>query len=86
MGIEKSFIDQETTSIRKIFRDRYDIYYKHQSPANLKNKTVIIVYDVVTTGNTLLATIELVCKQKSSKIVVAIPVDLASAIYNISNT
>ena len=86
MGIEKSYIDQETARIRKTLRERYNQYYKHQSPANLKNKTIIIVDDGVATGNTLLATIELVYKKKPSKIVVAIPVAPASAIYKISNT
>ncbi|MEH6760047.1 MAG: phosphoribosyltransferase family protein [Maribacter arcticus] len=86
MGIEKGYIDQETARIRKTLRDRYNQYYKHQSPVNLKNKTVIIVDDGVATGNTLLATIELVYKQKPSKIIIAIPVAPASAIYKISNT
>jgi putative phosphoribosyl transferase len=86
MGIEKSYIDQETARIRKTLRDRYNQYYKHQSPVNLKNKTIIIVDDGVATGNTLLATIELVYKQKPSKIIIAIPVAPASAIYKISNT
>ncbi|MEH6778219.1 phosphoribosyltransferase [Maribacter arcticus] len=86
MRIEKSYIDQETARIRKTLRDRYNQYYKHQSPVNLKNKTIIIVDDGVATGNTLLATIELVYKQKSSKIIIAIPVAPASAIYKISNT
>jgi putative phosphoribosyl transferase len=86
MGIEKGYIDQETARIRKTLRDRHNQYYKHQSPVNLKNKTVIIVDDGVATGNTLLATIELVYKQKPSKILIAIPVAPASAIYKISNT
>ena len=86
MGIEKSYIDQETARIRKTLRERYNQYYKHQSPVNLKNKTIIIVDDGVATGNTLLATIELVYKQNPSKIVIAIPVAPASAIYKISNT
>ena len=86
MGIEKSYIDQETARIRKTLSDRYNQYYKYQSQANLKNKTVIIVDDGIATGNTLLATIELVYKQKPSKIIVAIPVAPASAIYKISNT
>tara|TARA_R110001592_G_scaffold366_10_gene2147 strand:+ start:28269 stop:28910 length:642 start_codon:yes stop_codon:yes gene_type:complete len=86
MGIDKSYIDQETARIRKTLSDRYNQYYKYQSQANLKNKTVIIVDDGIATGNTLLATIELVYKQKPSKIIVAIPVAPASAIYKLSNT
>ena len=86
LNIEKSYIDAETARIRKTLRDRYNQYYKHQSPSNLKNKTVIIVDDGVATGSTLLATVELVYKQKPSKIVVAIPVAPVSAIHKISNT
>ena len=86
VGIDKSYIDSETAHIRKTLRDRYNQYYKHQSPSNLKNKTVIIVDDGVATGNTLLATVELAYKQKPSKIIVAIPVAPVSAIHKISNT
>ena len=83
-GVNKRYIEEETDRIRNTLRIRYNQYYKQQSPANLKNKTVIIIDDGVATGNTLLATIELVYKQTPSKIVIAIPVAPVSAMHKIS--
>jgi predicted phosphoribosyltransferase len=51
----------------------------------LTNKTVIIVDDGIATGNTLLATLELVSKQHPKKIVVAIPVAPSSGIRKLEN-
>lgn len=85
MVFDKNYIDRETERIRKSLKERYKQYYKNRSPLNLQKKTVIIVDDGIATGNTLLATIALVHKQKPSKIIIAIPVAPPSAIYKISN-
>jgi len=81
-GIEvtQSYIEEETSRIRKKLKERQDQYYKQQSPVNLKNKTVIVVDDGIATGNTLLATVELVSNQEPDEIIVAIPVAPSSAI------
>ena len=86
VGITKEYINEETTRIRKILKERHSQYYKQRSPENLKDKTVIIVDDGIATGNTLLATVELVNKQKPAKIIVAIPVAPSSAIQRLENT
>ena len=80
VGVTKSYINDETARIRNKLKKRYDQYYKNRSPENLKNKTVIIVDDGIATGNTILATVELVKKQSPQKIIVAIPVAPKSAI------
>jgi len=87
-GIEvtKGYIKEETSRIRKKLKERQDQYYKQRFPVNLKNKTVIIVDDGIATGNTLLATVELIGKQQPSKIIVAIPVVPSSAIRRLEVT
>lgn len=79
-GVTQGHIDEEVARIRQKLKKRHDAYYKNRSPKNLKNKTVIIIDDGIATGNTLLATVELVSKQKPKKIVVAIPVAPSSGI------
>lgn len=74
VGVTQGYIDQEAARIQKKLKQRHDQYYKHLKPANIKGKTVIIIDDGIATGNTLLATVGLVSKQKPQKIVVAVPV------------
>lgn len=74
IGITKNYIIEETKRIREILKKRHDQYYKNRSPQSLKDKTVIIIDDGIATGNTVLATVELVSKQDPKKIVIAIPV------------
>jgi predicted phosphoribosyltransferase len=85
MGVTQGYIEEETTRLRKKLKQRYNQYYKHRSPVNLKDKTVIIVDDGIATGNTLLATVEQVNKQNPKKIVVAIPVAPSSSIGKFKN-
>jgi predicted phosphoribosyltransferase len=84
-GVGQAYIEEETARIRKKLLERHKQYYKHRSPENLTNKTVIIVDDGIATGNTLLATLELVSKQHPKKIVVAIPVAPSSGIRKLEN-
>ena len=86
MGVTQGYITEETKHIREKLLKRHDEYYKKRLPQNVKNKTVIIVDDGIATGNTLLATIELVSKQHPKKIIVAIPVAPNSAIKKLENT
>ncbi|RKN80222.1 phosphoribosyltransferase [Ulvibacterium marinum] len=73
-GVPQDYLDKEIVRIRKRLGQRYEQYYVNRCPQSLKDKTVIIVDDGVATGNTILATIELVAHQKPKKIIVAIPV------------
>jgi predicted phosphoribosyltransferase len=85
IGVNKSYIEEEVYRIRKKLRERHNQYYRNRRPQNLKDKTVIIVDDGIATGNTLMATVELVSKQKPKKIVVAIPVAPSSGIHKFEN-
>jgi len=74
MGVTQGYIEEEVAQIRKKLRQRYNQYYKSHMPEIIQGKTIIIIDDGIATGNTLLATVDLISKQKPKKIVVAVPV------------
>ena len=85
-GVSQEYILEEAKRIRQKLQQRHDQYYNKRSPQNIKDKTVILVDDGIATGNTLLATIELVSKQNPKKIIVAIPVAPSSAVKKLEDT
>lgn len=86
LKVSKRYIEEETARIREKLKVRQEQYYKQRSPVNLKNKTVIVVDDGIATGNTLLATVELIVKQHPKEIIVAIPVAPDTAIKRLEAT
>lgn len=74
VGVTKNYIKEETDKIRSVLKKRHAQYYRNRSPQELKEKTVIIIDDGIATGNTVMATVELVHQQDPEKIIVAIPV------------
>ena len=82
--IEEAYLEQESLRIRRVLKERYRKYMGNRKPINLRNKTVIIVDDGVATGNTMLASIELVKQHNPQKIIVAIPVASSEALEKIS--
>lgn len=86
VNISKSYIEEETKKIRELLTKRYKQYYKKGKPHDLKDKVVIVVDDGIATGNTLLATVELVYKQKPRSIVVAIPVAPPSSLNKLEDS
>ena len=83
--ISNSYIDNETSRIRAILKQRQDMYYGVSTPTNLKDKTVILVDDGVATGQTLISSINLIHQQQPSQIIVALPVGPPSVITKINN-
>ena len=84
--VSKDYIEEETSRIRQKLKKRQDEYYKNRAPMNLEKKTVIVVDDGIPTGNTILATADLIKKQKPNKIVVAVPVAPHSAIQKLKDS
>lgn len=72
--VPRAYIDQEVARIRSQIKERMALYRGNREPVDLLGRTVILVDDGVATGNTLLATIDLVRHQKPAHIVVAMPV------------
>lgn len=86
VNIPKTYIEEETNRIRDLLKKRYEQYYKEGKPHDLKDKVVLIVDDGIATGNTLLATVELIYKQKPKAIVVAIPVAPPSSLKKLEDS
>jgi predicted phosphoribosyltransferase len=86
VNIPKRYIEEETSRIRDLLTQRYKQYYKEGKPHDLKDKLAIIVDDGIATGNTLLATIELIHKQKPKAIVIAIPVAPPSSLNKLEDS
>ncbi|WP_291871013.1 phosphoribosyltransferase family protein [Maribacter sp.] len=80
IGVTKSYIEEETTAIRKKLKERHQQYHKNRPEYSLSGKTAIIIDDGMATGNTILATVPLLLQQKAKQIIVAVPVASLSAI------
>ncbi|TDN83805.1 putative phosphoribosyltransferase [Salegentibacter sp. 24] len=72
--IPASYIEKETGRIREKLASRQKEYYGDREPLSLKDKILIVVDDGIATGNTMLSIIEMLYKEKPTKIVVAAPV------------
>lgn len=84
--ISEDYIKTEIKRLRKVLQKRHDQYYKRGKPRDLKDKVVIIVDDGIATGNTVLATIELIADQAPSAIVLAIPVAPPDAVRKLKRS
>lgn len=80
-NISDEYIQNEIRKIRKALEEKRQLYDGKHPPLNLTGKTAIVVDDGIATGNTLLATIELLKKRKAAKIVVATPVIPLSRVH-----
>ena len=74
LDIPMDYIEREIKQLRESLQDQYNLYMGNRMPTDVKGKIVIIVDDGIATGNTLLASIEMMRKNKPQKIVVAVPV------------
>lgn len=72
--VSQKYVDEQIKKIRALLQERYKQYLGDKKPLNLNDKIVIITDDGAATGRTLLAAIELIKKEKTKKIIVAIPV------------
>lgn len=78
--IDEDYIEKETERIRQSLKERYKKFMGSRSSIDLTGKTAIIVDDGIATGNTMLASIDLVRHHAPKKIVVAIPVAATDAV------
>jgi predicted phosphoribosyltransferase len=81
--MEEAYLEKETIRIRRLLKERYKKFMGHRKPLNLENKTVIIVDDGIATGNTMLASLDLVARRHPKKIIVAVPVASEEAVEKI---
>ena len=64
-NIPKEYI--ETVKLRKLMQDNYALYMGQRKPVDIKRKNVILKDDGIATGNTLLASIEMLRKRNLVK-------------------
>lgn len=83
-GVSEDYIERETIRIRKMLKDMYADYLGQKEPESIRDKTVLVIDDGIATGNTLLATISMLRKQKPAAVVIAVPVASRSAINKLS--
>ena len=79
-NISETYLKAEIEKIKNELKEKYKKYTQHLDSIDYKNKTVIIVDDGMATGNTMLATIDIVKLGEPKKIVIAIPVAPIEAI------
>lgn len=72
--VSRTYLNTEVKRIRSRSQEKALMYRGERPPPGVKDRPVIVVDDGVATGNTLLATLELLRRQHPSKLVVAMPV------------
>ena len=75
-NILKKYIDSEIIRLRQLMKHKYELYMGNRKPLDVKGKNIILVDDGIATGNTLLASINMLRKKNPAKIIVATPVIL----------
>jgi len=83
LEVSQVYIHDETEQIRKLLKQRLELYYGDRKPMEFKDKIVILVDDGIATGNTMISCIQLIHMQKPLKIIVALPVAPPSAFKKI---
>lgn len=73
-NIPKKYIDSEIIRLRQLMKHKYELYMGNRKPLDVKGKNIILVDDGIATGNTLLASINMLRKKNPGKIIVATPV------------
>ena len=84
MNVSQAYISKEIQEIRERLNEMYQKFIGDNEPENIKGKIVIVIDDGIATGNTLLATVNMLRKKKPSKIVVAAPVASKNAVKKLS--
>lgn len=77
---ETEYIESETKRIRKLLEERDQQYHQKVTRQEVKNKKIILVDDGIATGNTMLATVDLIHGEGAAEITLAIPVAPSSTV------
>lgn len=82
--VSEKYIEEKIIRTREKLQEMYKKFMGDKEPENIKGKTLIIIDDGIATGNTLAATINMLKKGKTGKIVIAVPVASAGALQMLS--
>jgi putative phosphoribosyl transferase len=83
--VSSSYIERETARIRTYLEEMQAKFMEGKDPADIAGKTVIVIDDGIATGNTLLATINILRKKNPAGIVIAVPVSSRTAYNRLSS-
>lgn len=82
--VTDEYITEEVKKVQSILKEMYVKFMGTEKPEDLKEKTVIVIDDGIATGNTLLATVNVLRKSKPAKIIIAVPVASRNAVQKLS--
>jgi predicted phosphoribosyltransferase len=72
--VSMDYINKEAEKISTALKEKFKLYMGNRKPTDLKDKTVIVVDDGIATGNTIIATLEMIKKSRPKEIIIAVPV------------
>lgn len=78
---DDEFIRKESERLRKVLKEKYELFESRLEEIDLSNKNIILVDDGIATGSTVLACIETLRKKDPASIIVATPVVPADRVH-----
>lgn len=84
VNVPQRYIEEELQRIRNRLKEMYKRFMGNKEPENLEGKTVIVIDDGIATGNTILATVNILRKSHPHKIVIGAPVASKDAVQKLS--
>lgn len=82
--VPAGYVEKELIKVRERLTEMHDRFEAKKEAAELEGKTVIIVDDGIATGNTLLATVQLIKKSRPKKIIIGVPVAPEAAVSKLT--
>lgn len=78
------YIEEEVANVQKRLQEMRSKFMANRKPENKEGKTLIVIDDGVATGNTLMATVNVLRKEHPGKIIIAVPVASQEAFQKLS--
>ncbi len=82
--VTPEYIEEEVANVQKRLQEMRSKFMANRKPENKEGKTLIVIDDGVATGNTLMATVNVLRKEYPGKIIIAVPVASQEAFQKLS--